>query len=140
MILRPDGAPADDPVLRDLAERLLRRRLFKTFDLGDDRPLAERLWPQAFDAFAGVARAAIQKQLIKPIRPEEVSRLCAFRWRGGLGDSVGIQQQDVTRTKLHFRNLALPVLEQSQDCRRRMEPFDDRLFSASTLRTFARVQ
>jgi hypothetical protein len=44
-----DGAPADDPVLRDLAERLLRRRLFKTFDLGDDRPLAERLWPAALE-------------------------------------------------------------------------------------------
>ena len=43
------GKPADDPVLRDLANRLLRRRLFKTFDLGDDRPLAERLWPQALE-------------------------------------------------------------------------------------------
>jgi hypothetical protein len=36
-------------VLRDLANRLVRRRLFKTFDLGDDRPSAERLWPQALD-------------------------------------------------------------------------------------------
>jgi uncharacterized protein len=39
--------PADDPVLRDLATRLVTRRLFKTFDLGDDRPAAERVWPQA---------------------------------------------------------------------------------------------
>jgi len=31
-----DGPPADDPVLRDLAARLIDRRLFKTFDLGDD--------------------------------------------------------------------------------------------------------
>ena len=42
--------PADDPVLRDLATRLVTRRLFKTFDLGDDRPAAERLWPQALEA------------------------------------------------------------------------------------------
>ena len=42
-----DGnAPADDPVLRDLAHRLVTRRLFKTFDLGDDRIAAERVWPQ----------------------------------------------------------------------------------------------
>lgn len=44
-----DGAPAADPVLRDLANRLVTRRLFKTFDLGDDRPAAERLWPQALE-------------------------------------------------------------------------------------------
>ncbi|HEU4611681.1 MAG TPA: HD domain-containing protein [Kofleriaceae bacterium] len=43
-----DGSPpASDPVLADLAKRLVTRRLFKTFDLGDDRPAAERLWPQA---------------------------------------------------------------------------------------------
>jgi uncharacterized protein len=44
-----DGTPADDPVLRDLSRRLVTRRLFKTFDLGDDRTAAERLWPQALD-------------------------------------------------------------------------------------------
>lgn len=43
------GAPAQDPVLRDLATRLLHRQLFKTFDLGDDRPLAEHLWPAVLD-------------------------------------------------------------------------------------------
>jgi HD superfamily phosphohydrolase len=43
-----DGGPgADDAVLRDLAARLLDRRLFKTFDLGDDRTFGEALWPQA---------------------------------------------------------------------------------------------
>jgi hypothetical protein len=36
-------------VLHDLANRLVRRRLFKTFDLGDDRPLAELLWPAALE-------------------------------------------------------------------------------------------
>ncbi len=41
--------PADDDVLRDLATRLVTRRLFKTFDLGDDRPAAERLLPQALE-------------------------------------------------------------------------------------------
>jgi hypothetical protein len=40
---RGDGAPADDPLLRDLAARLVDRRLFKTFDLGDDPTVAERL-------------------------------------------------------------------------------------------------
>ncbi|NVB79339.1 MAG: HD domain-containing protein [Kofleriaceae bacterium] len=45
-----DGGPgAEDPVLRDLANRLVTRRLFKTFDLGDDRAAAERLMPQAID-------------------------------------------------------------------------------------------
>jgi HD superfamily phosphohydrolase len=42
-----DGPPVDDPVLRDLADRLVRRRLFKTLDLGDDRAAADRLWPRA---------------------------------------------------------------------------------------------
>jgi len=42
-----DGAPAADPVLRDLSARLVARRLFKTFDLGDDRAAAEALWPPA---------------------------------------------------------------------------------------------
>ena len=45
-----DGTPpANDPVLRDLAARLVTRRLFKTFDLGDDRVAAERVWPQALE-------------------------------------------------------------------------------------------
>ena len=38
---------APDPVLRDLSARLVGRKLFKTFDLGDDRAAAERLWPAA---------------------------------------------------------------------------------------------
>jgi hypothetical protein len=41
------GDPAADPVLRDLSARLVARRLFKTFDLGDDRAAAEKLWPEA---------------------------------------------------------------------------------------------
>jgi len=36
-----------DSVLRDLAGRLISRRLFKTFDLGDDRAAAERVMPEA---------------------------------------------------------------------------------------------
>ncbi|MGE5187082.1 MAG: HD domain-containing protein [Acidobacteriota bacterium] len=43
------GEPAADPVLRDLAARLVARRLFKTFDLGDDRAHAEHIWPLALD-------------------------------------------------------------------------------------------
>jgi hypothetical protein len=43
------GAPAADPVLADLSARLVDRRLFKTFDLGDDRAAADRLWPQALE-------------------------------------------------------------------------------------------
>jgi HD superfamily phosphohydrolase len=43
------GAPADDPVLRDLSARLMARRLFKTFDLGDDKAAADWLWPQALE-------------------------------------------------------------------------------------------
>ena len=59
-----DGnAPADDPVLRDLAHRLVTRRLFKTFDLGDDRPAADRLWPQALEVaerqFGAAARSYV---------------------------------------------------------------------------------
>jgi HD superfamily phosphohydrolase len=40
---------ATDPVLKDLAGRLIDRRLFKTFDLGDDRAAAERLAPIALE-------------------------------------------------------------------------------------------
>jgi uncharacterized protein len=38
---------ARDNVLRDLASRLVERRLFKTIDLGDDKAAADRVWPQA---------------------------------------------------------------------------------------------
>ena len=44
-----DGPAAIDPVLRDLAARLTDRRLFKTFDLGDDKAAADYLWPQALE-------------------------------------------------------------------------------------------
>jgi len=44
-----DGPPATDPVLQDLASRLTDRRLFKTFDLGDDKAAADYLWPQALE-------------------------------------------------------------------------------------------
>lgn len=45
-----DGSSgAADPVLRDLATRLTDRRLFKTFDLGDDKAASDRLWPQALE-------------------------------------------------------------------------------------------
>ncbi len=44
-----EGAPAEDPVLRDLAQRLTERRLFKTFDLGDDKAAAEKLLPIALE-------------------------------------------------------------------------------------------
>ena len=43
------GPPATDPVLRDLARRLVDRKLFKTFDLGDDKTAADYLWPQALE-------------------------------------------------------------------------------------------
>ena len=44
-----DGPPAADPVMRDLSRRLIDRRLFKTFDLGDDPRVAERVAPQALE-------------------------------------------------------------------------------------------
>jgi uncharacterized protein len=44
-----DGPPAADPVLADLSARLVDRRLFKTFDLGDDKVAADRVWPQALE-------------------------------------------------------------------------------------------
>ncbi|MBA3398206.1 MAG: HD domain-containing protein [Deltaproteobacteria bacterium] len=52
---------AEDPVLRDLARRLVDRRLFKTFDLGDDKAAADRVWPHALEianrVFGGAARS-----------------------------------------------------------------------------------
>lgn len=55
------AAPADDPVLRDLARRLVDRRLFKTFDLGDDKAAADHLWPHALEVatkrFGGAAES-----------------------------------------------------------------------------------
>lgn len=46
------ASSADDPVLRDLSARLVDRRLFKTFDLGDDQAASERLWPAALEVAA----------------------------------------------------------------------------------------
>lgn len=44
-----EGQPAEDAVLRDLSQRLTERRLFKTFDLGDDKAAAERILPLALE-------------------------------------------------------------------------------------------
>lgn len=46
--LGPAGepGPADDPILRDLARRLVRRQLFKTIDLGDEPGVIERIQAQ----------------------------------------------------------------------------------------------
>ncbi len=46
---RGSGPAADDAVLRDLAARLVDRRLFKTFDLGDDPRVAERVTEPALE-------------------------------------------------------------------------------------------
>ena len=43
------AASAKDGVLKDLAARLVERRLFKTIDLGDDRAAADRVWPAALE-------------------------------------------------------------------------------------------
>jgi len=40
---RGEAGAAEDPVLRDLSERLVARRLFKTIELGDDAGIIERL-------------------------------------------------------------------------------------------------
>ena len=57
------GPPADDPVLRDLAARLVERRLFKTFDLGDDMHVVERVQPAALEVaekkFGAAARSYV---------------------------------------------------------------------------------
>lgn len=58
-----DGPPATDPVLRDLAVRLVERRLFKTFDLGDDKAAADRVWPQALETAEGRFGAAARSYL-----------------------------------------------------------------------------
>jgi uncharacterized protein len=44
-----EGDAAADPVLRDLARRLVDRRLFKTFDLGDEPRVAERVLPAVLE-------------------------------------------------------------------------------------------
>ncbi len=66
-----DGEPAEDPVLRDLAERLIDRRLFKTFDLGDDKAAAERLTPIALEAatarFGAAATSYFHVDLAKQV-------------------------------------------------------------------------
>jgi hypothetical protein len=49
---------AKDSVLRDLAGRLVERRLFKTIDLGDDKVAADRVWPQALAVAQRVFGAA----------------------------------------------------------------------------------
>jgi hypothetical protein len=44
-----DPGPAADPILRDLAGRLVRRDLYKTIDLGDDPGIIERIQSQVQD-------------------------------------------------------------------------------------------
>ncbi len=60
---RGDGEPCADPVLRDLSQRLVDRRLFKTFDLGDDPRVAERIAEPALAIaerrFGSVARSYV---------------------------------------------------------------------------------
>jgi uncharacterized protein len=46
------GPAAQDPIVADLARRVVDRRLFKTFDLGDDARIAEKLAPAALDIAA----------------------------------------------------------------------------------------
>ncbi len=57
------GKPAADPVLRDLASRLIGRRLFKTFDLGDDVRVVERVVPASLEVaekhFGAAARSYV---------------------------------------------------------------------------------
>jgi uncharacterized protein len=57
------GRPADDPVLRDLAARLVDRRLFKTFDLGDDTRVVDRIQPAVLEVaekrFGAMARSYV---------------------------------------------------------------------------------
>jgi uncharacterized protein len=65
------GPPADDPVLRDLATRLVARRLFKTFDLGDDVGAAQRVAPAALEIaerrFGTAARSYIHVDTARQI-------------------------------------------------------------------------
>ncbi|HTJ42698.1 MAG TPA: HD domain-containing protein [Kofleriaceae bacterium] len=65
------GAPADDPVLRDLAHRLVSRRLFKTFDLGDDVRVVDRIGPAALEVaerrFGAAARSYVHVDATRQI-------------------------------------------------------------------------
>lgn len=71
------GAPAADPVLRDLAARLVDRRLFKTFDLGDDKGAADWLWPQAIEVAERRFGAGIGKSYIHLDTARQVGYLAA---------------------------------------------------------------
>jgi hypothetical protein len=66
-----DGPPAEDRLLRDLSRRLIDRRLFKTFDLGDDPRVAERVIPQALEVaerhFGVDARAYVHVDLARQV-------------------------------------------------------------------------
>jgi uncharacterized protein len=59
-----EAEAASDPILRDLARRLLERRLFKTIDLGDDPGIIERVHEQVYEVaarhFGTVARYYVQ--------------------------------------------------------------------------------
>jgi HD superfamily phosphohydrolase len=66
-----DGPPAEDRLLQDLSRRLIDRRLFKTFDLGDDPRVAERVIPQALEVaerhFGADARAYVHVDLARQV-------------------------------------------------------------------------
>jgi len=49
---RHDRGAARDPVIRDLSRRLVRRRLFKTVELGEDPTIIERIEPEISAAAA----------------------------------------------------------------------------------------
>jgi hypothetical protein len=65
------GEPADDPVLRDLATRLVGRKLFKTLDLGDDLGAAQRIAPAVLDVaerhFGTAARSYVHVDTARQI-------------------------------------------------------------------------
>ncbi len=58
----------------------------------------------------------------------------------GLGDSIGVEHQRVTRSKLHFRNLALPGFKQSHHGAGGTQPLHLRRLGDPILRASAGTQ
>ena len=105
-----------DEVLRDLSQRLVSRRLFKTFDLGDDAGVADRLREPVeraaqarFGAAAELCPSRYRAADRLPPRPTRSSTSSITRARGGHAGGL-LEDMPLGRPMATMRLLCAPEL------------------------------
>src|SRR5690606_2468491 len=95
---RGEAGAAEDPVLRDLSERLVARRLFKTIELGDDAGIIERLAGPAQE----VARSVFGDAAASYVH---IDRALQVSYRADAGDGLHVVGHPAhgTRTRGRLR-------------------------------------